>query len=161
MSPETQRFYQARGIAVGVLIIAAWFLISVIPTIIATEAPPWVRALETAVAIGFALWGALRVSRIGVWVTRDGIRVVNPLKTRFVAWSEIAEFSSTPRGLFPQVTAELEDGSTLRIRGLPLGGRESAQSSTGRALDALNRYLQEARPQITQRPATGELGDRS
>jgi hypothetical protein len=42
--------------------------------------------------LALAIWSALRVARCGVYVEDGGVRVLNPLSTVRLGWSEIARF---------------------------------------------------------------------
>jgi hypothetical protein len=53
------------------------------------------NAVAATYFVGAALlgcWPVLRISRCGVYVEDDGIRVINPIRTVRLTWSEIACF---------------------------------------------------------------------
>lgn len=69
--------------------------------------------------VPLGLFMVLRVARSGVVAFERGCRVVNPLRTRFIPWTEIAGFSLRPWGVFPLVgQVDLKDGSSVHVFGI-------------------------------------------
>jgi hypothetical protein len=52
----------------------------------------------TGAGLVLAAWSLLRVARCGVYVEDGGVRVLNPLSTVRLRWSEIARFELKPYG---------------------------------------------------------------
>jgi hypothetical protein len=50
------------------------------------------------VGLVFGSWVAVRWPRCGVYVERDGVRVLNPMTSTYVAWGEIERFVAVSYG---------------------------------------------------------------
>ncbi|MDT0269272.1 PH domain-containing protein [Streptomyces sp. DSM 44915] len=75
------------GGAAIVLLLAAYLLISAV--IIAAAGPP-TGASATAVCAAVAIALALRMLRVGIWVSPRGLRRVGLLRTQTLRWREVA-----------------------------------------------------------------------
>ncbi len=73
--------------------------------------------------IGFlsGLWLILRAARCGVRVSEEGLKVVNPFRTDFIPWHQVAGFSIGPWGPYPGIGwVELVDGRRLHVWGIEI-----------------------------------------
>jgi hypothetical protein len=74
-----------------------------------------------------AAWGLLRIARCGVFIEDGGVRVLNPLSTVHLQWSEIAsfEFSSYGACLIKRV-----HGRSVGIVGIQQAGWQALTKKT-------------------------------
>jgi hypothetical protein len=69
-----------------------------------------------AIAVAFGAFGLGREARAGVSTSRGGITVINPLRTRRLAWDKIERFSLGRSGFYARVgRAHLKDGRVVRL----------------------------------------------
>ena len=67
-----------------------------------------------ALGVCFGLFLLLRLARSGVFVHRDGLRVLNPISSRFIPWGDVRTFRLDVWGVFPRMGfVELTDGSHI------------------------------------------------
>ena len=98
--------------------------------------------------LGLGAFVLLRAARAGVYVLPEGIRIVNPFRTRFVPWRQIAQFSLRDWGPFPLMGhVDLIDHSSEHIFGIeapnPLTRRRNR--SAQKLIAELNEVLDLAR----------------
>jgi hypothetical protein len=86
-----------------------------------------------------------RVGRAGVWIETDGVRVVNPTKSTFIAWSDIERFVLKPLPSWSNrgAVAELRDGGEVSIWGIqePRARWLAKIDRTQGLIDQLNREV--------------------
>jgi hypothetical protein len=70
----------------------------------------------------FAAWVGIRVSRCGVFVEDDGIRVLNPFSTVNLRWSDIARFELSSYGA---CLIKLVHGRSVGIVGIQQTARDA------------------------------------
>jgi len=89
---------------------------------ITIDDPDVTRPERVAWIIGGLALGAfclLRGARAGVYVLPEGIRIVNPFRTKIVPWRQIAQFSLRSWGPFPLMGhVDLIDHSSEHIFGI-------------------------------------------
>jgi hypothetical protein len=89
-----------------------------------------------------ALWLGLRVARCGVVIEDGGVRVVNPLRTVQMRWSEIARFEFRSYGA---CAVKRIDGRSMSIVGIQQSAwaarRGTANTQAARQIAELNDLL--------------------
>ncbi|MFJ6215556.1 PH domain-containing protein [Streptomyces sp. NPDC092296] len=122
-SPVTWRAARTRAVLLPVAV-----LLVVLFAVIAAALPHTWRAYDRAalVATGLVFAAVLvMLSRPRVTADRDGVTVVNFLRTRRLAWAEIVRVNL--RQGDPWAVLDLADGTTLAAVGIqPAAGREQA-----------------------------------
>lgn len=90
-----RRPYRLGGLRVGIaavlLLLASYVLMSAV--IIALAGGPAAASVTLAIAV-VTIAFALRILRIGIWVSPHGLRQVNLLTTRTVRWRDISRVST-------------------------------------------------------------------
>lgn len=109
---------QSVGIAVfgglGSAVMVAEAIAIDSPNVSLPERVAWI-----AVGFGAGAFFLLRAARAGVYVLPEGIRIVNPFRTKFVPWRQIARFSLRRWGPFPLMGhVDLADHSSEHIFGI-------------------------------------------
>ena len=103
--------------------------------------------LTLVIAWSAAAFLGLRMARLAVHVEDGGVRVRNPAGTRWIPWSEVRGFLITRSPLGEFGTAELHDGSSVRLWGIQprsrLASRRDRRAEL--AIGRLNSELQAAR----------------
>jgi hypothetical protein len=101
-----------------------------------------------AVVIPYTGFVVLRLARAAVHADDSGITIVNPFKTRQVAWNAIDRFVVDRHGIYPRIgLVELKDGSRIHLWALqgpnPLGRPRNRIAE--RLIDTLNELLRDSR----------------
>jgi hypothetical protein len=79
----------------------------------------WIRGSFAVLGVSLGWFFIFRLARSGVFAYRDGVRILNPLGSRFVPWEETQKFKLGTWGLFPRMGyAELTNGSEHHIWGI-------------------------------------------
>lgn len=119
---------------------------------LAIDYPATSRQARLGAALAAILMGyftVFRLARARVCVLRDGVKVVNPLRTVFVPWHRISRFSLRTWGLFytPIGHVDLKDGSSVHILGIgaPNPGTRPRNQSAQRLIEELNDMLTKVR----------------
>lgn len=108
-------FYQTKGTASLMIIMGLLVILLPMPGIVAgAKDSLWFSVVVGLLVVLYAGWFVFRLARVGVHVSKEGIRVVNPIRTRAIPWSSIRSFSWGRYGLWPKVGAELNDGTSAR-----------------------------------------------
>lgn len=106
------------------------------------------RVAWIAVGLGWGAFCLFRAARAGVYVLSEGIRIVNPFRTKFVPWREIAQFSLRQWGPFPLIGfVDLTDHSSEHIFGIeaPNPFTRPRNRSAQKLIAELNQVLDLAR----------------
>jgi len=106
------------------------------------------RVAGIAVGFGAGAFCLLRAARAGVYVLPEGIRIVNPFRTKFVPWRQIARFSLRRWGPFPLIGhVDLTDHSSQHIFGIeaPNTPTRPRNRSAQKLIAELNQVLDLAR----------------
>jgi hypothetical protein len=135
-------FYQSKGTA-PVMVLLGLFNLTSIPVLFTADGSGFVNGLVCVPFVVFSGFLIFRVSRIGVHLSRTGLRVVNPLKTFFIPWEQVQSFSVRTGG-WRCIGIDRMDGESIPIRGLGVGGGGIGRS-TGQALTDLERALAHSR----------------
>jgi len=109
---------QSIGIAlfggIGSVLIVADAITIDSPNVSLPERVAWIT-----VGFGAGAFCLLRAARAGVYVLPEGVRIVNPFRTKFVPWRQIAQFSLRRWGPFPLIgLVDLTDHSSEHIFGI-------------------------------------------
>jgi Bacterial PH domain len=113
-----KRRYRSSEQVVGIAIIGSVVtIIMLVQAIVAfNQGAPW--WLISAIAFLFAIL-SWRGANAAVYAEQHGVRVVNPLRTELVNWSEIERFTLGRYGPWPHVgLIELRNGSRRHIFGI-------------------------------------------
>jgi len=123
-------FYQTKGTAPLMIIMGLLVILLPMPGIVVgAKDSLWFSVVVGLLVVLYAGWFVFRLARVGVHVSKEGIRVVNPIRTRAIPWSSIRSFSWGRYGLWPKVGAELNDGTVCPIFGLLVGGSGPSPSA--------------------------------
>jgi hypothetical protein len=99
-----RKVFRSKENSVGIALFGGISSVLIVADAIAIDSPNVSLPERVAwIAIGFG-WGAfciLRAARAGVYVLPEGIKIVNPFRTKFVPWRQIARFSLRRWGPFP------------------------------------------------------------
>jgi hypothetical protein len=99
------------------------------------------RILAAALLLACA-WVCRRVTRMGLRLTKDGVEIVNVLRTRRAPWNEIVGFVSEPGAHETRCVLVGEHGLRMRAPGTfdaeEMGAYEQAERSP---VDELNRII--------------------
>jgi hypothetical protein len=137
-------FYQTKKTAPLMIFLGFLFIPWTMPDIVASAKDSlWFSVLLGLLVVLYAGWFVFRLARVGVHVNEEGIRVVNPIRTRAIPWSSIRSFSWGRYGFWPKVVAELNDGAVCPIFGLLVGGSGPSPSAEI-VIDKLNGHLKQA-----------------
>jgi hypothetical protein len=97
--------------------------------------------------LSFAVWVGVRVSRCGVFVEQTGVRVLNPLSTVRLDWSEIARFELAAYGA---CSIKRVSGRSVGIVGIQQTARDARRGKTdtdeAKMINELNALLETHRP---------------
>lgn len=99
-----------------------------------------------ALGVSFGLFLIFRLARSGVFVYRDGLRVLNPISSRSIPWGGVRTFRLDAWGLFPRMGfVELTDGSAYHLWGIqaPNPAFRPRNRSADRLITELNQLLQD------------------
>jgi hypothetical protein len=103
----------------------------------------------TGFGLALASWSALRVARCGVFVEDGGVRVLNPLSTVRLGWSEIARFELKAYGA---CTLKRVHGRSVGIFGIQqtawAAQRGRTDTPEARMIAELNALLDAARTAV-------------
>jgi Bacterial PH domain len=148
VSSDARRVYRSSTSAISFLILATGPIVVLsLPALFSSAlSVPW-RAVFVAVGFVLAAFG-VRAAMCAVQVDGQGVRVVNPLSVRKVAWSDIECFMLGRRGLFSRMCViVLTDGSRLGVWAI-IGSSPSVYKHDPEAegmVDELNQRLKGAR----------------
>jgi hypothetical protein len=145
IASEARRVYRSKEQGVVIVIIALSASTAIVAPWFATPRHSWVgRAASIVFAGAFAFFSLFRCARAGVFIEEKGIRILNPLSSARLPWTEIERFSIEPYGVFPQMgQAELSKGETVHIWGIQAPNRLLRPRSRGAQdlIEALNEVL--------------------
>jgi hypothetical protein len=86
----SRRVVRSREQAIGIAVVGG---VSSILGLAEALSRPEVGVPRTVASVVIAVaWGAfciLRAARAGAYVIQDGVRILNPLRTRFIPWNRI------------------------------------------------------------------------
>ncbi len=109
------------------------------------------------VAVLLAAWALFRVARCGVFIEEDGVRVLNPLSTVHLKWSEIAHFEFSSYGA---CSIKRIHGRSVAIVGIQQAGWQALTNKTNtdeaKMIAELNALLETHRANDA-RQAAGQL----
>jgi hypothetical protein len=157
-----RRVVRSREQAIGIAVVGG---VSSILGLAEALSRPEVGAPRTVASVTIAVaWGAfciLRAARAGAFVTRDGVRILNPLRTHFIPWNRIDSFSLRRWGLAPLMGhVNLKDGTSTHIFGIeaPNALTRPRNQSAQRLIAELNEILNEVRTGTSATPQATEEG---
>jgi hypothetical protein len=150
-SSLSTRTYRSRGFAVINAMLGVLLPGLTIVTILTQPTSRSIGALERGFAIVLVVAAAVfmvaRVARARLCVVAGGVKVVNPLRSRFVSWEDIAGFSLRPWRIFftPVGQVDLNDGTSVPILGIQRSSPQIWRYRTPAEdmIDELNRLLEQ------------------
>ncbi|MFD3548946.1 hypothetical protein ACFWUW_25620 [Streptomyces sp. NPDC058655] len=122
------------AMAALLLMLSAFMLLA---TMIIAFAGAWGGAAGCLVAALAVIASAVQLLRAGVWVSRTGLRRVGFLRTRSIAWSEVAELRTVQQPVRWLGLPRTVQGQALTVAGL--GGAEQPVLLTDHNADFLSR----------------------
>jgi hypothetical protein len=158
----SRRVIRSREQAIGIAVVG---VVGSILGLAEALSRPEVGAPRTVASVIIAAaWGAfciLRAARAGAYVTQEGVRILNPLRTRFIPWNRIEGFSLRRWGLAPLMGhVDLKDGTSLHIFGIeaPNALTRPRNQSAQRLIAELNEMLDAVRTGTRATPQATEEG---
>jgi len=122
------------AVALGVIVFAGFVTIG-----LTTPAPSWFRAVLIVGGLLFGVMSVFGYARVGVYESKEGIRVRDWFRSYDLKWSQIQRFQLEEgfdwRGKRRLGFAVLEDGSRIRLKGM----------TTPKLIAALNDALSRAK----------------
>ena len=149
--PDIETVYRSRGIARGALGIGVLLVGVATAELVATPGTdsPAVMALIAVVTLAIGAFMILRVSRTGVYVGGDGVRVVNVWRTHELAWKDIQRFAVRSYG---PARARLVGGATVDIFAIQQGNwqnmRRKINTPAAAMIARLNARLEGKRAEV-------------
>lgn len=150
-----------RRLFIGALFVYVLVWLGAIGEVAATDDISWTRrglgiALISAHLAVVVLFVACRVARAGVYVGRDDLVILNPLKSERIDWIKVERFSVEPEGAWTMGYVHTRTGSSIRIFGIQ--GQMPSLFPKSRWADEpigqLNRLLADRQAGVRGRPAS-------
>jgi hypothetical protein len=132
--------------AVGVLLPALGIL-TILSRPIQPPTTPAARVSAIALLVLAGIFMVSRVARARLTLFADGVKVINPVRTRYVRWEDIAGFSLRSWGIFfmPIGHVDLKQGSSIPVLGIQRSSPEiwRRRTSADNMIDELNQLREE------------------
>jgi hypothetical protein len=143
LQPHT--VYRSRSTSVALVGFGMMFGAVMVLFLILTWGDPG-ELVICGLGLCFAAWVGIRVSRCGVFVEDDGVRVLNPFSTVHLKWSEIARFELSSYGA---CLIKLVHGRSVGIVGIQQTARDARKAKKdtdeARMISELNALLESHR----------------
>jgi hypothetical protein len=145
MSNNYQRAFRSREQSTVLLIVGSLLaVVGAAQALLADGLSPLQRGVFVTMAVLLGAYGVFRLARCGVYVIDNGVRVVNPVRTRFVPWETISRFSIRRVGFHPGMgVVDRKDATIVPIWGIQIPNpmTRPKNRSAQRLIEELNRVL--------------------